>query len=107
MSQIPLTLKDFKWTDLSDIELYVSVHSCTIQCLRINACFESLPHGLFLTCRGENIFRCREVYGMHNDNNECDKEFKRKVCKALLLKVAALCTRMRTSTRTGSMLWIS
>jgi hypothetical protein len=62
-----------------------------VQCPRINACFESLPHSLFLTYRGENIFRCREVYGMHNDNNACDKEFKRKVFKALLLKVAALC----------------
>jgi hypothetical protein len=69
-----------------DIELYVSVHNCTIQCPRINACFESLPHGLFLTCRGEIIFRCREVYGMHNDNNVCDKDFKRKVFKAFLLK---------------------
>jgi hypothetical protein len=38
----------------------------------------------------------------------CGKRIvQKKEIKALLLGVVALCTRMRTSTRTGHMLWIN
>ncbi len=64
---------------------------------------ESPPCGLFLICRGENIFRYRAIHSMYNDINAC-VEKEKKVLKALLLGTVALSTRMRTSTRTGPML---
>ncbi len=35
----------------------VLVRNCTIQGPRINACYEPPSHGLFLTCRRENMFK--------------------------------------------------
>ncbi len=73
---------------------------------RINARSESPSHGLFLTCRGENIFK-------HTVQKTCTQYFMhlwwftKYNLKAILLGLVALCTRLQTSIHASLMLRIN